>query len=170
MSTSIRISFDTPIYKDIIDINFIEDNNKIYYDSCYMNYIYNTKINNKSITIHGFFKDDFLVIIINSFDENLLVNIDCKEVILIKLEWKNTYINKKDIHINVIKNNKNLNTEAYLLSIRNKLFKNNINLNDYLKICEYKIIDAIINDNGNENTHKNYNLISKIKVFIKSLN
>ncbi len=164
---ALKIRFDTPIYKNIDEIYFVEDNNKVYYDSCNMNYISSVKTNSQShnqnqnhnknqnqnieIKFYGFYKDDFFVIIIDSFDNDLLVNIECKEVILIKLEWKKMYFGNRDIHINVVKSTKNDKREAYLLNIRNKLFKNNIDINSLLLLNDYKIINATINGNGNSN-------------------
>ncbi len=165
---ALKIRFDTPIYKNIDEIYFVEDNNKVYYDSCNMNYISSVKTNSQSqcdnhnhnqnieIKFYGFYKDDFFVIIIDSFDNDLLVNIECKEVILIKLEWKKMYFGNRDIHINVVKNTKNDKREAYLLNIRNKLFKNNIDINSLLLLNDYKIINATINGNGNKEIDINY--------------
>ena len=43
----------------------------IYYDNSHLNYIYKEKLNGIEYTFYGFFKDNFFVIVLDSFNESL---------------------------------------------------------------------------------------------------
>jgi hypothetical protein len=173
---SIQISFHTNFSKFFHEIFLVENNNIDYYDNSHMNYIYTYKIDNIEYTFNGFFKDDYFVITLDSYDIELLVNIEIKYVLLLKLDWKKIYFNDKNIYILDIKDNKNLDT--YILNIRKKLNTlTNISIDDYLRFNNYEIISSTIKDisnldelpeniNNEENNNNKSNILSKIKNFI----
>ena len=168
MSLSFNIYFKNPIFKDIDMLHFIENKNIIYYNNSHMNYIYSYSIDNIEYTFHGFYKDDFLVIICDSYNKDLLVNVELKYVMLLKLKWIEKQIKEQLIYVVDTDNIKNYKTNCYVLNVRKRistlLMSNTVE--DCLKLCEYNIINSIINyKNKNYSTNK-YNLIEKIKNII----
>ena len=166
MSLSFKITFNKSIYKDIDTLYFIENNNSIYYNGSHMNYIYIHKVQNIDYIFHGFYKDDYFVIIFDSYDNELSVNIEVKYVIILKLKWINKEIKKQNIYVIDSENMKNYKIDAYILKNRKKI--NNIlisNIEDYLRLYDYKIITTYINSNKKKNI-----IIDKIKnIFSSSL-
>ena len=132
----INLSFYKPFFKDFTNIYFTPDMTIIYYDNSHLNYIYKERVDNIIYTFNGYYKDEFLIIIINSYDENLKVNIDHKHVIILKVPW---LLNKNRFEIDIHEFNK-FKTKCYVLPIRNKLL-DDININDYIKIYDYKCIE-----------------------------
>ena len=160
MSLSFTITLNKPIYKNIDVLYFIENNNNIYYDETHMNYIYNHKIDNIDYIFNGFFKDDYFVIISDSYNNNLLVNIELKYIIILKLKWKIDDIKKHNIFVIDTNNMINYKTDAFLL--KNRKIINNLSIysiNDYLNLNHYSIVPVIINSNKITKTK----LINKIK-------
>jgi hypothetical protein len=138
----IKIDFKKKFFKDLKQLYFIPNKQTIYYDNSHLNYIYEENINNIQYIFHGFFKDDYFVIIIDSYNNEIDVNIEHKEVILIKLNWTvDMSYNEKKLLILDKLFIKKLNTIALILPIRNKLFiNNNIIIDDYIKLYEYNKI------------------------------
>lgn len=138
----IKIDLKKKIFKDITQLYFIPNKQTIYYDNSHLNYIYEENINNINYKFHGFFKDNYFVIIIDSYNNDIDVNIEHKEVILIKLNWTiDINYNEKKLLILDKSFIKKLNTFALILPIRNKLFiNNNIIIDDYIKLYEYNNI------------------------------
>ena len=134
----IKIEFKKNIFKDIKELYFIPNKKTIYYDNSHLNYIYEENINNINYTCHGFFKDNYFIIIIDSYNNDIDVNIAHKKVILIKLNWTiDINYNEKKLLILDKSSIKKLNTFALILPIRNKLFiNNNIIIDDYIKLYE----------------------------------
>ena len=142
----IKLSFNKPIYKNFTDIFFTVNKNIIYYDNSHLNYIYEEIVNNIKYSFHGFFKNNFFTIILNSFDEELNINIESKIVILIKLDWiiKKLEDNKRIWIIDKTKL-KDITIDSIILPIRNKFFEDeNISIDDYIKIINHKIIKVNI--------------------------
>ena len=160
MSLNFSITFNIPIYKNINTLYFIENNNNVYYDGSHLNYIYTHKIDNIDYIFNGFFKDDFFIIIFDSFDNTLSINIEMKYVIILKLKWTIKEIKMQNIYVVDTDNMKNHKTDSYLLKKRKKI--NNLLLytvDDYLRLNDYKVISSTINST---NTSKKF-IIDKIK-------
>lgn len=149
----IQIKFKNKIFKDFKEIYLYPNKDIIYYDNSHLNYIYLEKIDNINYTFYGFYKDDFLVIILNSYDQELNTTIDHKFIILLKLIWTTKKIDdNKSIYI--IDKNKLINykTDAIILPIRNKFFQeSNISIENQIRIIDYK------------KTKVNINIVTKIK-------
>ena len=143
----IQLSFNKPIYKNLTDIYFTPNKNIIYYDNSHLNYIYEETIDNIKYFFHGFFKDNFFTIILNSFNQELNINIETRIVILIKLDWilKKIDDNKRIWVVDKTKL-KDITIDSIILPIRNKVFEDeNISIGDYIKIINHKIIKVNIN-------------------------
>lgn len=169
MHNYLKITFEKPFYKDINQLYFNVNNDLIYYDNSHINYISIIKKNDIELTFYGYYKDNFFVIIFDEYNEVLDVKIECKHILLIKLEWiiKKISIEKSLWYINTDLNN--FNTEAYFLIDRQRLVNGpSINYNDYLKLNNYKTINITIN-NTDEIILKNINIINNIKTFYKSI-
>jgi hypothetical protein len=156
----IKISFEDYFFKNFDEIFLSFNKNTIYYNETHMNYIYKVIDNEIEYTFNGFFKDDYLVIIFDSFNKNLNINIENKNVILIKLDW----VLKKVFDENFVwiidtKKFINYNTNAMILPIRNKLFDNtNFNIHDFIRITNYT--NMKININNIESIKKKQKLIN----------
>ena len=87
MDSIFNLSFEKKIFKHFNKIFFVENENITYFNHSHKNYIYTEKINNLTYTFHGFYKDEYFVIVIDSYDEELDINIEHKEVILFKVPW-----------------------------------------------------------------------------------
>jgi hypothetical protein len=151
----IQIKFKKPFFNNFKEIYLSPNKDIIYYDNSHLNYIYTQKIDNIKYTFYGFYKDDFFVIIMNSFNEELNITIENKFIILLKLLWTLKKIDdSKSIY--VIDKNKLIKykTEAIILPLRNKFFnESNINIENQIKIIEYK------------KNYVNINIVTKIKHF-----
>lgn len=151
----IHLSFTKPIYRNFNNIYFTVNKNIIYYDNSHLNYIYEETIDNIKYSFHGFFKNNFFTIILNSFDKELDINIESKIVILIKLDWIIKKLDENKIIWAIDKTKlKDITIDSIILPIRNKFFEDeNIGIDDYIKIINHKIIQV------------NINVIDKIKKF-----
>jgi len=176
---SFKICFNKFFFKNFNEIFFIENNNIDYYDNSHMNYIYTYKIDNIEYIFNGYYKDDYFVITIDSYDIELMVNIEIKYVILLKLNWKKIFFNEKNIFVVDIKNKEIYDT--FIINIRKKMNSLiNISLDDYLRFNNYEIIGSKVSldDEENEKTEdeinklntkiktSKFNIINKIKSFI----
>jgi len=159
MSNFFKIKFSKPIIQNIDTLYFIENNNVIYYDGSHMNYIFIDKYNDIEYTFYGYYKNEYLIIYYDSYNKELDIKIEHKNVILIKLQWIKKEIKEKEIF--VLNNDKNILTNAIIVNIRKKI-NNNINIDDYLKLYDYEIIKVYINHTFNE---KKNNIIKIIKSF-----
>jgi len=158
----IKISFKNPIYKNFTHLYFIPDKNTVYYDNSHLNYIYTENIENITYHFYGFFKNNFFTIIFDSYDKLLNINIKNKLIILIKLDWIIKRYNENSLIWVIDKSKlKNLKYDAIILPIRNKLM-NEINIEDYIKIFNYKKIKVTINSIA---TLEKFNL----KKYVKSI-
>ena len=160
----IKIEFKKDIIKNFNELYFSPNSNMIYYNNNHLNYTYNFKNNDMEYNFYGFFKDGFFTIIYNIFNHKLNTNIENKFVYLIKLNWVLKKIND-DLTLFILDHKKlnNLKTDCLILSCRKKLFLENININDLLKITNYKIINV----NVGKNTEKKENFIKKFLSSIK---
>lgn len=141
MSSYLKISFIKPFFKDFYELYFSVNLDIIYYDNSHLNYIYKEEKNNIEYTFYGFFKDNYFVIICDSYCTKLNTNIEYKNVILIKLDW---IIKKIDEDKSLWKIN-NLNFKKYnnaiIVNIRRDFFTlKSIIIDDYLKINFYDTI------------------------------
>jgi hypothetical protein len=169
MENSFKIYFLRPIFKNINELIFEEDKNNIYYNGSHMNYICVLNTDDIEYKFIGFYKDNYFVIIFDSFDKNLQTNIKNKNVILLKLNWKKTIYQEKEIYVIAIDKFKNLKMESFILNIRKKLLDiTNISIEDYLKVKNFEIIDCRI-DNLNNNNNNN-NIIIKLKELLQKFN
>ena len=150
----IKISFDDYFFKNFNDIYLSPNKNMIYYDKSHLNYTYKIIEDEIEYIFNGFFKDDYLIITFDSYNSKININIENKNIIVIKLDWilkkliDNTEVwaldNKKFI---------NYNTTAMIVPIRNKLFNiTNTNIDEYLRLTLYTTMKIVIN---NTNTIKN---------------
>jgi hypothetical protein len=149
----IKIFFKKSIFNDFKEIFLVPNLEITYYDNSHLNYIYTETKNDFEYTFYGFFKDDYFLIICKSYDKNLDINIEHKNIAIIKLKWISARMfNDKLIWIIDESQINDLNIECISLPIRNKFYLNqSINIDDYLNICDYKktkvnikIIDEII--------------------------
>lgn len=160
----IKIYFKKPFYKNINELFFSNNQNIIYYDNSHINYIYKNTENNIEYTFYGFFKDTFFVIIFDIFDKNTNIMIQNKNVLVIKIDWILKKISE-NISIWSIDNKlfKNYQSHCYILPLRNKIFnENNVSLEDYMKLVDYKRIEIIINNVDNISFSKKNTFKKKI--------
>ena len=83
----VHLKFNNYFFKEFKEIYFSADENTKYYDKNHLNYISSVDISNLTYTFYGFFKDNYFVIVINSFDNQLQINIEHKEVVIMKINW-----------------------------------------------------------------------------------
>lgn len=173
----IYFSFKNNIYKNIKDLYFIQNKDITYYDNSHLNYIYNFKNDNLLITFHAFYKDEYLIIVFDSYDEILDIKIEHKETIFIKINWINKKLDEnKFIWIIDIEESKNISLITYMLPIRQNIFSEHfLKLDDFIKIYEYKLnnVNIKLTENNKKNDNKNNQLINfnNIKnIFIKIFN
>lgn len=143
MDSIFKVSFKTN-FNDINEIYLKPNLNINYQDYAYLNYIYKETSNNIECTFNGFFKDDYFMIICDTYNKNIDISINNKHVILIKLNWilLKTDDNKSIWGLDEKQQN---NIECHLLPIRNNLFLiPSLNANDYLNVCNYKTIQINI--------------------------
>ena len=162
----IKIFFKDNIIKKFNILEFIPNSNIIYYNNSHLNYIYKHKINNIEYIFYGFFKDEYFVIIYDTYNEELETNIQNKYVYLIKLDWILKKINA-ELTLWVLDNIKinNKNKDLYVLTCRKKLFSENVSIQDLLKINNYdthKVKIKIIKD-----VNDNNKILTKILSLIK---
>ena len=143
----ISISFKKSFFKNFKDLYFVPYEKDIYYDKNHMNYIYEEVIDNIQYIFYGFFKDGYFAIILNSFDKDLDITVENKNVIIIKLDWILQRVNdEKSIWIIDESKLTNLKSNALLFPYRNNFFKfNMIELNDYIKVIDYEVEKVVIN-------------------------
>lgn len=171
--------FNKPFYKNFSKLFFRPNNDNIYYDNSHKNYIYKETVNENGSDVnyvfYGFFKDNFFVIIFDSFNCKLNINVEHKFIILIKLKWilnkvsdsnrnssntDDTYSKSLwELDTSEIYKNK----EAFILNIRKKILNEKyINIDDCIKIYEYN--NVLININYVEDTYSN-NKVSNFSIF-----
>lgn len=169
MDNSFEIKFLNPIFKNIDKIFFRENINIIYYEGSHMNYIYILNDDDIEYTFNGFYRDNYFVIIIDSYDKNLQVNIESKYVILLKLEWKKYIFKEKEMFMVDTSKLQNLKINSFILNIRKKLFDViNISLDDYLRIKNSSIIECYLNNyNNNIKNIKNISIFNKLLKYFK---
>ena len=174
MDSIFYLSFKKKIFKYFNKIFFVEDKNITYFNHSHKNYIYTEKIANLIYTFHGFYKDDHFVIVIDSYDEELDINIEHKEVIIFKvhadgdcekLQWilkeeeNNKYIWTIDGELE-----KKYETSYFILPIRSKLLNSCIlDIEDFKNVTKYdeqKLSFSII-DRKKYEENKKYGLFKK---------
>jgi hypothetical protein len=146
----IKIKFKKNTIKKFNELIFSPNYNMIYNNNNHLNYIYKFKDDYIEHIFHGFFKDGFFIIIYNIFNNKLNTNIENKFVYLIKLNWVLKKINS-DLTLWVLDYTKlyNLKIDCLILLYRRKLFLENINIHDLLKIIDYEIVNVIIEKKKN---------------------
>jgi hypothetical protein len=156
----LKISFKENFYKNIKDLYFSENKDILYYDNSHMNYIYKVTIDNILYTFYGFYKENYFNIIFDSYDVNLDITIKNKFTLLINLNWKLNKINE-DISIWTINFSNKFYGESIILPIRNKMFDNNLSIDDYIKIYSLKKIKVTIKTVKIVEENKNFNILSR---------
>ena len=150
----IKLLFNKNIYYNITKI-FLEPNNDIKcHDNSHQNYIYKENIGDCTYIFNGFFKDDYLCIICDIYDNKIDINICHKNVMLIKLDWIYYKISEeKSIWILDESKLKNFDINCIILPIRNNLYLiQSLNIKDYLNICNYEYSKLNIKIINNQNT------------------
>jgi hypothetical protein len=149
-----KFEFKKPLYKNFNKLYFKKNDDIIYYDNSHKTYIYSEIIkeneNDIKYTFYGFFKDDFFVIIFDSFNSQLNINIEHKFIILIKMKWilnKITNIDLEPISVWELDTSEIYkNKEVFVLNVRKKILNQKfINIDDFIKIYEYTNISVNIN-------------------------
>ena len=139
----INISFKIPFFKDFKNLYFKPDESLKYFDQNHLNYIYTQTQQNITYIFHGFFKDNYFVIAIDSFNEDLQTKIEHKELIIIKALWTQKKIAKdKSLWILDIQPFTTEKKEFFILPIRKKILNNPNNImtiDEYLKIYLYDV-------------------------------
>ena len=156
-----KFKFKKPFYKNFNELNFKQDDNIIYYDNSHKNYIYNEIIKedgyNIKYTFYGFFKDDFFVIIFDSYNILLNINIEHKMIILVKIKWVLNQIWELDISENY------RNKEVLILNVRKQMLNESfIKIDDLIKIYDYNTILVNITYLINEQNH-NFSIFHLLK-------
>jgi len=140
---NLPLQFEKPIIYNIKEINLKPNSSIDYLNMSYINYYDQITHNNEIIKFHTFFKDEFLLILIDIYDIILKTTVYHKNILLIKLDWelKKFY---DDLYLWEIKNDKNLTFKYFNLPIRRDLEDNDdIFLHDILlvnKCIHYKVI------------------------------
>lgn len=139
LSIKLDLCFYAPIFKDIRSINFNINKNIHYNNISYIQYIYQINKNNIIYTFNGFYRDGYLIVIIDSYDELTKVNIEHKEVVILKLNWK-LILDKSDNEYNHISDIQQKRSKYTIINIRRDKLLNekNITIDDYLSITPYK--------------------------------
>jgi hypothetical protein len=161
----IKIEFKKNIIKNITELYFTPYSNIVYYNKNHLNYRYKIKNNDIEYIFYGFYKDGYFTIIFDTYVEDLKTTVENKFVYLIKLKWVLKKIND-DLTLWVLDFSKinNLTTDCLVLPCRKKLFLENININDLLRITEYKTTIVHIEKNLE---FKKENFLKKIVASIK---
>ena len=133
--------FKKEIIADFNEIFFTINNNITYYDNSHISYVAIEQKNDKTYTFNGFYKDNLLIISIDIYDELLKINIEHKDILLIKINW---VLKKMDENQSVwiidIPIWKKINIEYFILPIRKNIFSDqSLNIEDYIKINNLKI-------------------------------
>lgn len=144
MNSIFYLSFKKKIFKHFNKIFFVEDETITYFNYSHKNYIYIEKIGNLRYSFHGFYKDDYFVIVIDSYDEELNINIEHKEVIIFKVPWVLKKVNEEESEKDGNINNKfiwsidgDLDKKYGIILSSDKSIKNNEIEYDFLKNLEH---------------------------------
>jgi hypothetical protein len=142
----IKIFSKKPFFDDFDEIYFLPNMDITYYDNSHLNYIYVENRNDIDYTFHGFFKDNFFIIICDSCNKKLNTTLENKNVIIIKVKWiEKKYSEHKNIWIVDIPKFKDLKLECYVLAIRKKIFNNDcVSIEDYLRLYNFITLDTTI--------------------------
>ena len=138
----IKIIFKEPVFKDFKHIYMAINSNIRYNDSSHVTYMYKEKRDDLEYIFYGFFKDSFFVIICNSYNSQLDITIQLKNIVCIKLEKTERKI-KQDNKLYVLDESKlnDLSTCAYILPLRQIFLKDaNIQMDEYFKVYDYSIM------------------------------
>ena len=137
----LNIYFKENFFKDFNEINFVANESISYYDNNHLNYIFSSEKDEIKYTFNGFFKDNFLVITVNSYNEKLETSKNHKEVFLFKFKWILKKISENlSLWIIDIPPYKQISTEYFVLKNRQNLFEETIiSIDDLLKINNYTV-------------------------------
>jgi hypothetical protein len=143
-NTIINIFFDKKMVKPIHKISMKPNLNIDYYNNSHLNYIYNYSDDETELeyTFYGFYKDDYLVILYDTYNIKLDVKIEHKHIYLIKVNW--ILKEHNNITLWAIDTSKKYKTECVILSCRKNFFLENITINDILKINNYRVCEVVI--------------------------
>jgi hypothetical protein len=162
----IKISFKKPFFEDFDEIYFVPNMDITYYDNSHVNYIYTETKDNIIYTFHGFFKDNFFIIIYDSYNQKLNTTLQNKNVLIIKINWiEKKYSEYKNMWIIDIPKFNDLKTECFILPIRQKIFNtDSISIDDYLRMYNYSIFNIIIKYVPEKKKKKN--ILKYIRTFL----
>jgi hypothetical protein len=141
----IHLKFEHPLLHNIKQIYLKPNNNVEYTNLSYLSYyteVYNSKL---TISFTGIFKDNYLVILIDTIDKQLNNSVSHKNIIFIKADWSLVKINNElFLHeINIISNKK---YKYFYLPLRKYFDDNNdLSVEDMLLIHDCVHYDLIIN-------------------------
>ena len=139
----IHLIFKTPFFKEFKNIYFQPNDILKYYDHNHLNYIYKQTIDKIDYTFHGFYKDSYLIIVIDSFNQELETTIEHKELVIIKMDWELKKISKdKSLWILNIQPYTKERADFFILPLRKKILNNPNNIlsiDDYLKIKIFNV-------------------------------
>ena len=144
-----KFDFSIIFFEKILDkfkkISFIINKDIDIDNYCHVNYISHKIVDNIKYTFNGFFKDNYFVIMIDSRDEKLDINIEHKEVIIVEVDWVLKNVNENNyLWILNIEGTICSRKKSYILPIRKSFFTNfGVNIGDYLKINDAKIKNCI---------------------------
>ena len=95
-----KFDFSIIFFEKILDkfkkISFIINKDIDIDNYCHVNYISHKIVDNIKYTFNGFFKDNYFVIMIDSRDEKLDIDIEHKEVIIVEVDWVLKNINENN--------------------------------------------------------------------------
>ena len=135
-NNNIIIYFEKNIIKNIKILHFKINEELEYINNSHVNYLYEFEINDKIYKFHGFYKDNYFVIITEIYD-NILKNIIYdKQIILIKMNWvKKNIDNKINLYFLDIQKN---NYEYIYAPLRKEIVtSSNLLIDDLLIINNY---------------------------------
>jgi hypothetical protein len=157
--------FRKNIIAEFNEIYFKINENIIYYDNSHINYICTEEKDNMVYTFHGFFKNNLFLIVIDTYDEKLKINIEHKDIYIISVEKTLKKIDEnKSVWVIDIPNWKKINLEFYILPIRKYIFTNiGLNIEDYLRLYNIKIDNVQISYKNEKKERK------KIKDYINKI-
>ena len=154
---NINLYFENPIINNLKHIQ-LKVNNKINYkNQSYLNYYHEIKNDNLIISFNALYKDEYFIILIDYIDTKLNTSVYDKNIIIMKLDWKLTKINKDLFlwQVDILDNKK---YKYFYLPLRKFLEKNNdISINDILMINRCINYDLKIKKNNNSSFFSLFN-------------
>ena len=108
-------------------------------ENTYKKYIYEINFDKTKYIFNGFYKENYLVVTIDSYNTSLNTQIEHKNVFLFNVNW---IIKNEQYYIDIPNNTVKLN-DCYVLPIRKNILQN-FYIQNYFKINKVKKIDCFI--------------------------